>query len=603
MALKERIGNPDLFCGREKEMRRLLTWTSGIPKELSKSMAMLGRRKTGKTAIMQRLFNILWNQNDQVIPFYFEVQDHNICLLHFAEKYYCVFLSHFFSFVLRKTLPLNNIHWEWEELVDMAKQYGNKDVINNMNVFQKYIDNDKAEFAKDLAFGAPAGFVGYTGKFFVVMIDEIQYMTEYIFDDKEKTIKAYNLPGAFHGLVELKIAPMLVAGSYIGWMTQMMRKMFVGSRLKPFYISPKLDDKGGLEAVYKYAQFYDIALTDEVASIINLIIQSDPYYMTVLFSSYFRDFSSVEGAIQTFVEEISDKEGELYLIWMEYIDISLNKVNDKYGKQILLILSKNRHNEMARDEILDQLGWPEERDRELEEKLQALVYGGLIEGTASSYHYKGIPDDILDLIFRSRYQYEIYREKVDMKLELQKKVKALEKDNRSLKGLVSDLKGRMLELVIWRELNSYRKKGCAIPNLANRFRPVSQELKNHPILSVIQNMTVGLIYLNYYIQSPETSVLELDILVESVEYSSNDCYHAIVFEIKNRDEKNCPTDQEIKLFAQKIEYFKHALKRQGKTDINIFPIYLSANGFDEKTEQWLHAHHIFTADMASWGDL
>ena len=69
---------------------------------------------------------------------------------------------------------------------------------------------------------------------------------------------------------------------------------------------------------------------------------------------------------------------------MEYIDISLNKVNDKYGKQILLILSKNRHNEMARDEILNQLGWPEERDPELEEKLQALVYVGLIEGTASS---------------------------------------------------------------------------------------------------------------------------------------------------------------------------------------------------------------------------
>jgi hypothetical protein len=40
--------------------------------------------------------------------------------------------------------------------------------------------------------------------------------------------------------------------------------------------------------------------------------------MTVLFSSHFRDFSSIEGAIQTFVEEISDKEGELYLAWMQY---------------------------------------------------------------------------------------------------------------------------------------------------------------------------------------------------------------------------------------------------------------------------------------------
>jgi len=47
-----------------------------------------------------------------------------------------------------ETLPLNNVHWEWEELVDMAKQYGNKDVINNMNVFQKYIKNDKSRICK-----------------------------------------------------------------------------------------------------------------------------------------------------------------------------------------------------------------------------------------------------------------------------------------------------------------------------------------------------------------------------------------------------------------------------------------------------------------------
>ena len=60
--LKERIGLPDLFCGREEEMKRLIDWTARIPKEISKSQAILGRRKSGKTAIMQRLFNILWNK-------------------------------------------------------------------------------------------------------------------------------------------------------------------------------------------------------------------------------------------------------------------------------------------------------------------------------------------------------------------------------------------------------------------------------------------------------------------------------------------------------------------------------------------------------------
>ncbi|MCP4696013.1 MAG: ATP-binding protein [Gammaproteobacteria bacterium] len=74
-ALKERIGDPSLFCGRKRQMELLMNWADMIPRQMSKSRVLLGRRKSGKTAIMQRLFNILWNQNGKVIPLYFEIQD------------------------------------------------------------------------------------------------------------------------------------------------------------------------------------------------------------------------------------------------------------------------------------------------------------------------------------------------------------------------------------------------------------------------------------------------------------------------------------------------------------------------------------------------
>ncbi|KPA12740.1 ATPase domain protein, prokaryote domain protein [Candidatus Magnetomorum sp. HK-1] len=596
--LEERIGDPDLFCGRETEMSWLMEWASRIPKRIAKSQALLGRRKSGKTAIMQRLFNILWSVNGNVIPFYFEVKDENQWLLDFARSYFYTFLTQYFSFIYRKQLPIDSLHWRWDQLLDMASEHGNKDILDYMKSFETYVNDEDVNLAKNFAFAAPAGFSGFTDKFFLVMIDEIQYMTEFIYYDNERKVKAYNLPGAFHGLVELKFAPMLVSGSYIGWMTQMMRKMFVGSRLRPYPISPKLDDKGGLEAVYKYSDYYDIQLTDEVAHIINLIIQSDPFYMTALFNSPFRDFSSVDGVIQTFVQEISNKKGELYLTWMEYIDISLKKVNDRYAKQILLILSKNRYQEMGRDEILQELGWSEDRDSELEEKLLALEYGGLIEGTSSNYHYQGISDDILDLIFRERYHYEIYREKFDIASELRQKVQDLEKNNRSLKGQVNELKGRMLELTIWRELNSYRKKGQIILHLEKRFRPMEQSFKHYPILEIVKKWPIAKIYINYYIQSPETVAMEIDILVEC---TTETTYNAIVFEIKNTDEKKCPAETDVQLFAQKIDVLKYALTRQGCNEINLVPIYLSANGFQAETEKWLHDKGIFTADIQSWG--
>jgi len=596
--LEERIGDPNLFCGREKEMSMLLEWISLIPKKISKSKALLGRRKSGKTAIMQRLFNTLWNQNGPVIPFYYEVNDRNQWVLDLVDEYFRTFLTQYLSFEKRIPLPQDNAPFDWKTIDQICKQLGNKNILENLDIFKGYYEEERTHSAIMFAFGAPVRFAGYTGKYFLVMIDEIQYMTEYIYDDKEKKIKAYNLPGAFHGLVEYKTAPMLVAGSYIGWMTQMMQKMFVGSRLRPFSLSPKLSDKGGLEAVYKYAEYYDLNLTEEVALVINLIVQSDPFYMTCLFSSPFRDFSSVDGVIQTFINEISNKEGELYLTWMEYINISIKKVNDKFGKQILLILSKNRYQKMGRDEILQELGWPEDRNPELEEKLLALDYGGLIQSTTSSFHYQGIPDDILDLIFRDRYQYEIYREKFDIASELQQKVKDLEKNNRSLKAQVNELKGRMLELVIWRELNTYRKKGQPFSDIHNRFRPISHDLKQHQILATIKKMKIGMFYLNYFIQSPETRVMEIDLLVEGI---TSDIYQAIVFEVKNRDEKNCPSEQEIQLFAQKIKALKYSLNRQGYQQVNILPLYLSVNGFDEDSEKWLHDQGIFTADSDSWG--
>ena len=79
--LHERIGDPELFVGREKEFRNFGKWIEKIPKRLSKSRVILARRKSGKTAFVQRLFNQLWGENGDVIPFYFELQERRtLCL-------------------------------------------------------------------------------------------------------------------------------------------------------------------------------------------------------------------------------------------------------------------------------------------------------------------------------------------------------------------------------------------------------------------------------------------------------------------------------------------------------------------------------------------
>ena len=124
-----------------------------------------------------------------------------------------------------------------------------------------------------------------------------------------------------------------------------------------------------------------------------------------------------------------------------------------------------------------------------------------------------------------------------------------------------------------------------------------EELRNNPILKNVQSMKIGMIYLNYFIQTPETNALELDLLVEGI--TRDDSNYVIIFEFKNRDEKK-PTQNEVQDFIQKIEMLKYSLNRQGKQNTKICSIYFSANGFDKTIENGLHDNNILTADMNSW---
>jgi len=80
-------------------------------------------------------------------------------------------------------------------------------------------------------------------------------------------------------------------------------------------------------------------------------------------------------------------------------------------------LSRKRKRECTRKEISDHLKG-KLLDSQLEEKLHALESGDLITQGSSNFRYRGIEDDILDLIFRSLYEEEIYQTKPDIAAEL-----------------------------------------------------------------------------------------------------------------------------------------------------------------------------------------
>ncbi len=74
-AIAERVGNPENFIGRVEEMEYLYAWAQYIKQEISKGCAFLGRRKIGKSLILERLYNIIYSEQNGLIPFYYEFQE------------------------------------------------------------------------------------------------------------------------------------------------------------------------------------------------------------------------------------------------------------------------------------------------------------------------------------------------------------------------------------------------------------------------------------------------------------------------------------------------------------------------------------------------
>ena len=130
--LKERLCNPRLMVERKAEFKRYHQWIAGIPEETSKSLAILARKKSGKTAFVQRLYNQVWSANGPVIPFYMEIPAAKIWLPNLAHKYYRTFANHYISFLQRDPL-LVRTPLSLEQIREYGQTHGVQTLVDDVD--------------------------------------------------------------------------------------------------------------------------------------------------------------------------------------------------------------------------------------------------------------------------------------------------------------------------------------------------------------------------------------------------------------------------------------------------------------------------------------
>ena len=570
-ALPERIGDPDLFVGRESEFDLFDHWINFIPRRLSKSRVILARRKSGKTALIQRIFNRLWNDTERgVIPFYFTIPEIKTWHLNLAEQYYCTFISQYISYFNRNA-DMVKMPVGLDDIKDceLPKPYDEL-IERDVKLLLRYRERKNMDLMWHVAYTAPDRFTNIFDQRILVIIDEFQNISQYIYKDEPcRNALDETLAGSFHDVSESKTAPMLVTGSYVGWLITIMDKYLEAGRLKRFFMNPYLTREEGLQAVYNYAEIMNMPVTNETSSMINRLCMSDPFFISCVIQSNFRekDLTTIKGVINTVNYEITDKGSEMSMNWGEYIELTLKKINDRHAKAMLLHLSKNPDTEWTPMQLKGELNIPIEENN-IREKLEIMVKADLIEKGASDIRYKGLQDGTLNLILRSRFEEEIKDFNPDLRQDFSKEIKKLKRERNSLQGRLNNLVGKFAEFQLMTEFRS--RKRFALPVY---FKGV----KDNKTLNIIDAR------MRYKFQRPDGKEMEIDVM------ASSGCGRVILVEVKKTDKRTGVSA--VRDFFEKIAVFKDCFPEK-----KVIPAFLSVGGFTKTASDLCQEKSIGTAE-------
>jgi hypothetical protein len=570
--LPETIGNPDLFVGRHEEFERLNEWLEFIPKRLSISTVILARRKSGKTAILERVFNQLWSNNQLgVIPFYLSMSDKDYWVQDFALNYFQTFASHYISFFERNPDIVQEL-LSFEEIREYGVSNSIKLLVKDVDLLLQFQKEGRPSPIWDRACSAPHRYATLYDQRILVIIDEFQYFSNHIYHDKVCTNLDKSMPGSYHKLVESKYAPMLVSGSYVSWIIKIMAEYLEAGRLDKFFISPYLTTDEGIRAVYKYAEHYQKNITNETAEQINALCCSDPFFINcVIKSSKKNAFLTADGVIESVHRELTQRHSRMSATWAEYINKTVAKINDKYAKNILLHLCKHNDRTWTVNDLKNELDI-DLPPKEIHQKLEQMFDADLIEEGGSDIRYKGLSDGTLYLVLRHRFEEEIRHYQPDLKSDFQKQIEKLSQEKKSLQGRLNHLIGKFAEYQLATDIRTRKRFPLSV---------YFSGVKDRKTLNIID------VRMRVQFQRADGKQLEIDIKAES------DCNRVVLIEVKRWKKK--VGVQVIRDFLEKVDIYTRLNKKK-----KIIPAFLSLGGFSVQAKKLCREMHIGVAETISY---
>jgi hypothetical protein len=304
----------DLFVDRQEEMALFWQWGANVPHPMRNSWALIGRRRTGKTAILTKLFNRLFWEQEQVLPVFisfaqFLNRKEPLSSYEFADHYFTGYMGSYLAFRYRKPILLRE-QYNFVQLQQFATQVNDSFALD---LFEKY----KLAEADTIPFGLvkwvilfPKGVAASQNMPTAILIDEFQVLTD-IYDPVQKI--HHDLTDSFQGAVDTRWAPLLVSGSAVTVLEEEALGGLLSGRFNHLHLKPLLQPYV-YELIFRLGQKFKLAINDTLAEAIWQLVGGYPYSVESLLTSrcpaVYR-YPDLEALHEVMVYELSHVDGNL----------------------------------------------------------------------------------------------------------------------------------------------------------------------------------------------------------------------------------------------------------------------------------------------------
>ena len=430
-ALPEYVG--DEFVGRREELAYLRRIIGRAPQRRAYSIALIARKGMGKTALMQRFFNLLFFDREfGVAPIYLSLAEYRperradriipkLTIRQFCELYLSTYVRHLLAYrtedvelVRRKRLTL-------PQLAVLAEERGHTDLAKDAAEAARQLESER--YLLDPILTWPSMNAYSWEKPYVYMIDEFQVTHGIYTDDRQHvtTIKEN-----FQPVAEARWSPLIVSGSIVSLVTEVVMSGLLARRFAPHYLYELKPDEAR-ELIDLISHTCDLPVSPEVAEALVVRTGGHPFYLwTILNSPALADCPAGLISLVTLDEviqyEMSNRSALLRLYWEKNFKASLQRVNSEgLGEAILYWIASGKIEGEATPWKLVPLlranrpstgsghRFDQVSEREVAEKMRELYEIDLLQEGLALHAYEGLRDPVIADFVRQSYYRNILR--------------------------------------------------------------------------------------------------------------------------------------------------------------------------------------------------